>query len=52
MSAAAVQRRVFDWGPALAVFLGRLGVELPGRAAAPIENTRGETVGEIVAIGS
>jgi L-asparaginase II len=39
-------------GPALAVFLERLGVDLPGRAAAPLENTRGETVGEIVAIGS
>ena len=39
-------------GPALAVFLGRLGVDLPGRAAPALENTRGETVGEIVAIGS
>jgi L-asparaginase II len=39
-------------GPALALFLGRLGVELPGRSAAPLENTRGEPVGEIVAVGS
>jgi L-asparaginase II len=39
-------------GPALALFLGRLGVELPGRSAAPLENTRGEAVGEIVAVGS
>src|SRR2546423_7125150 len=39
-------------GPALAAFLAPLGVELPGRTAAPVENTRGETVGEIVALGS
>jgi hypothetical protein len=39
-------------GPALAVFLGRLGVDLPGRAAAPLENTRGETVGEIMVTSS
>jgi L-asparaginase II len=39
-------------GPALAVFLRRLGVDLPGRSVVPFENTRGETVGEIVAIGS
>ena len=39
-------------GPALAAFLAPLGVELPGRTAAPIENTRGEIVGEIVALGS
>jgi L-asparaginase II len=39
-------------GPALAVFLGRLGVDLPVATAAPLENTRGETVGEIVAVGS
>jgi L-asparaginase II len=39
-------------GPALAVFLGRLGVDVPGRAAVPFENTRGEPVGEIVAVGS
>jgi L-asparaginase II len=39
-------------GPALAAFLAQFGVELPGRTAAPVENTRGETVGEIVALGS
>jgi len=34
--------------PALAAFLGRLGVELPDLAAPPVVNTRGERVGEIV----
>ena len=33
--------------PALAVFLGRLGVDLPDLAVRPVLNTRGETVGEI-----
>ncbi len=35
--------------PALALFLGRLGVEVPDLAARPIANTRGERVGEVVA---
>lgn len=35
--------------PALAAFLGRLGVELSDLAAQPVMNTRGEPVGEIVA---
>ena len=35
-------------GPALAAFLGALGVDLPGRAGTPIENTRGEIVGELI----
>ncbi len=39
-------------GPALAAFLAPLGVELPALATAPIHNTRGERVGEIVPIGS
>lgn len=34
--------------PALAAFLGRLGVELPELAALPVLNTRGDRVGEIV----
>jgi L-asparaginase II len=34
--------------PALAAFLGRLGVELPELAARPVLDTRGEPVGEIV----
>jgi L-asparaginase II len=34
-------------GPALAVFLGRLGVESGALAGAPIENSRGEVVGEL-----
>ena len=34
--------------PALAAFLGRLGVDLPDLAAAPLLNTRGELVGEVV----
>jgi len=35
-------------GPALAAFLGRLGIDLPGLAVRPVLNTRGERVGEIV----
>ncbi len=35
--------------PALAAFLGRLGVDLPELAARPLLNTRGERVGEVVA---
>ncbi|HKN64321.1 MAG TPA: asparaginase [Gaiellaceae bacterium] len=35
--------------PALAAFLGRLGVDLPDLAARPVLNTRGEQVGELVA---
>jgi L-asparaginase II len=35
-------------GPALASFLGRLGVDLPNLAERPVLNTRGERVGEIV----
>ena len=34
---------------ALAVFLARLGVDVPGLAEAPVLNTRGERVGEIAA---
>jgi L-asparaginase II len=34
--------------PALADLLARLGVDLPGFAARPIRNTRGEHVGEVV----
>ena len=34
--------------PALAAFLGRLGVDLPDLAARPVLNTRGEQVGELV----
>jgi L-asparaginase II len=34
-------------GPALAAFLGRLGVDPPELAAAPVLNSRGERVGEI-----
>jgi len=37
--------------PALAAFLARLGVDLPDLAARPVLNTRGEPVGEIVAVG-
>ena len=39
-------------GPALAAFLGALGVDLPGRAGTPIQNTRGEIVGELIVTGS
>lgn len=35
-------------GPALAVFLGRLGVDVPDLAVLPLANTRGEPVGEVV----
>jgi len=35
--------------PALAAFLGRLGVDLPDLAARPVLNTRGERVGETAA---
>jgi len=35
--------------PALAAFLGRLGVDLPDLATRPILSTRGEQVGEIAA---
>ena len=34
--------------PALAAFLGRLGVDLPELAARPVLNTRGEPVGSLV----
>jgi L-asparaginase II len=34
--------------PALAAFLGRLGVDLPDLAERPVRDTRGERVGEIV----
>ena len=33
--------------PALAAFLGRLGVDLPAFAEVPLRNTRGERVGEL-----
>ena len=36
--------------PALAAFLGRLGVELPALAERPVRNTRGERVGEVVTV--
>ncbi|HEU5215602.1 MAG TPA: asparaginase [Gaiellaceae bacterium] len=36
--------------PALAAFLGQLGVELPELAERPVLNTRGERVGEIVSV--
>ena len=35
--------------PALAAFLGRLGVDLPELVSMPVRNTRGERVGELVA---
>jgi L-asparaginase II len=35
-------------GPALAAFLALLGVEVPALAVAPVSNSRGEHVGEIV----
>jgi L-asparaginase II len=35
-------------GPAVAAFLARLGVEVPDLAVAPLSNSRGERVGEIV----
>jgi L-asparaginase II len=34
--------------PAIAAFLGQLGVELPELSERPILNTRGERVGEVV----
>lgn len=37
-------------GPALAAFLGELGVDLPGLAERPVLNTRGERVGGIRAL--
>jgi L-asparaginase II len=37
--------------PALAIFLGGLGVELADLATQPVLNTRGEQVGEIVGRG-
>jgi len=39
-------------GPALATFLAPLGVALPGLTTAPLENSRGEIVGEVVAVRS
>jgi len=39
-------------GPALAAFLGRLGLDLPGLAERPRHNTRGDLVGEIATAGS
>ncbi|HKI91520.1 MAG TPA: asparaginase [Gaiellaceae bacterium] len=36
--------------PALAVFLGRLGLDLPALAAVPVTNSRGEPVGAIVSL--
>jgi L-asparaginase II len=36
--------------PALAAFLAPLGVDLPDLAVRPVLNTRGEPVGEIVAV--
>jgi L-asparaginase II len=35
-------------GPAVAAFLGRLGVDLPALEERPVLNTRGERVGEVV----
>jgi L-asparaginase II len=35
-------------GPAAAAFLAGLGVEVPDLAVAPVSNSRGERVGEIV----
>lgn len=37
--------------PALAAFLGPLGVDLPAFAAVPLRNTRGDRVGEVVVSG-
>jgi L-asparaginase II len=39
-------------GPALAAFLGRLGLDLPDLARRPVLDTRGERVGEIDTDGS
>jgi len=38
--------------PALAAFLGRVGVDLPDLAVRPVLNTRGVTVGEITVAGA
>jgi L-asparaginase II len=38
--------------PALAAFLGELGVELPDLAARPVRNTRGDRVGEIAPLAA
>jgi L-asparaginase II len=35
-------------GPAVAAFLARLGVEVPDLEVAPLSNSRGDRVGEIV----
>lgn len=37
-------------GPALAVFLGGLAVDLPDLASRPVLNTRGDRVGEVAAV--
>ena len=37
-------------GPALAAFLGPLGVDLPALETLPVCNSRGERVGEIVVV--
>jgi L-asparaginase II len=37
-------------GPALAAFLGRLGVEVPELAVEPVCNSRGEVVGEVTTV--
>jgi L-asparaginase II len=37
-------------GPALALFLGRLGQTVPPLAVTPLKNSRGELVGEVVAV--
>ena len=37
--------------PALEVFLGRLGLDVPGLGVVPVENSRGEVVGELRAAG-
>jgi len=39
-------------GPALAAFLAPLGIDLPELATVPVTNSRGERVGELVAVGS
>jgi L-asparaginase II len=38
--------------PALAAFLGRLGVDLPDLASRPVFNTRGERVGDLGTVDS
>lgn len=37
--------------PALEAFLGRLGLDVPGLGVVPVENSRGEVVGELRAAG-